>query len=256
MPCAWTARPANCCMTSCSSRERNPQWVHQMNSYASPTPVIEQGRVYCHFGTFGTVAVDTEKASVLWRNSDLHLMHENGPGSSPVLWKDKVIFPADGSDVQFVAALNKDTGAVAWRTERSAARSWTKCPSTTPPMRRLLSWSSPAGPLAHQHRCADWLIACDPTDEAAKLWKAKDALWHAVVSPMGSRPSPRGMGMPIFMERHFLTPLCRRHSAMAWNQVPACGSETYTKRAPTTSSSPAGGWAALFCERWRHRHLP
>ena len=40
-------------------RERDPQWVHKLNSYASPTPVIEEGRLYCHFGTFGTFCVDT-----------------------------------------------------------------------------------------------------------------------------------------------------------------------------------------------------
>ncbi|NBP23722.1 MAG: hypothetical protein EBU81_04030 [Proteobacteria bacterium] len=33
--------------------EQEPQWVHELNSYASPTPVLEQGRAYFHFGTFG-----------------------------------------------------------------------------------------------------------------------------------------------------------------------------------------------------------
>ena len=28
----------------------NPQFCHPYNSYASPTPVIEAGRVYVHFG--------------------------------------------------------------------------------------------------------------------------------------------------------------------------------------------------------------
>ena len=32
--------------------EQNPQWVHTLNSYASPTPVLESGRGYFHFGTF------------------------------------------------------------------------------------------------------------------------------------------------------------------------------------------------------------
>src|SRR5206468_1484084 len=98
--------------------ERDPQWVHQLNSYASPTPVIEEGRLYCHFGTFGTACVDTREGKVLWTNTSLRVNHENGPGSSPVLWKDRVIFHLDGSDRQFIAALDKTTGKLAWKTNR------------------------------------------------------------------------------------------------------------------------------------------
>ncbi|MEI6535670.1 MAG: hypothetical protein WCN98_10050, partial [Verrucomicrobiaceae bacterium] len=61
-------------------RESEPQWVHQLNSYASPTPVIEDGRLYCHFGTFGTFCVSTADAKILWKNTEIKLMHENGPG--------------------------------------------------------------------------------------------------------------------------------------------------------------------------------
>lgn len=98
---------------------KEPQWVHKLNSYASPTPVVHQGRLYCHFGTLGTACVDTANNTVLWRNSDLQVMHENGPGSSPVLWKGKLIFHMDGSDQQFIAALDADTGKLAWKTPRS-----------------------------------------------------------------------------------------------------------------------------------------
>ena len=31
-----------------------PEPIHTLNSYASPTPVIEERRVYVHFGTYGT----------------------------------------------------------------------------------------------------------------------------------------------------------------------------------------------------------
>jgi outer membrane protein assembly factor BamB len=98
---------------------QEPQWVHRMNSYASPTPVLEPGRLYCHFGTFGTACIDTTKGEVLWRNQEHQIMHENGPGSSPVLEGDLVIFHCDGSDVQYVVALNKSDGKTAWRTDRS-----------------------------------------------------------------------------------------------------------------------------------------
>ncbi len=98
---------------------REPQWVHRFNSYASPTPIIEKGRVYCHFGTYGTACVDSASGKVLWRNLDMHCMHENGPGGSPVIAGDIIFFHMDGSDQQYVAALNKKDGKLAWRTGRS-----------------------------------------------------------------------------------------------------------------------------------------
>ena len=32
----------------------NPRFCHATNSYASPTPIVEEGRVYVHFGSYGT----------------------------------------------------------------------------------------------------------------------------------------------------------------------------------------------------------
>ncbi|MGY8650129.1 MAG: hypothetical protein ACKVKM_04875, partial [Verrucomicrobiia bacterium] len=52
-------------------------------------------------------------------NEKIWVNHENGPGSTPVLWKDLLIFHMDGSDQQFVVALDKKTGHEKWRTPRS-----------------------------------------------------------------------------------------------------------------------------------------
>ena len=40
--------------------------INPVNSYASPTPCIEAGRVYVHFGTYGTVCLDTATGKTLW----------------------------------------------------------------------------------------------------------------------------------------------------------------------------------------------
>jgi hypothetical protein len=98
---------------------KDPQWAHQLNSYASPTPVLEDERLYAHFGAFGTVAIDTTTLKVLWKNQELSVMHENGPGSTAVLHGDKLIAHFDGSDAQFIAAFDKNTGKVAWKTPRT-----------------------------------------------------------------------------------------------------------------------------------------
>jgi len=96
-----------------------PPALHATNSHASPTPVLENGRVYVHFGTNGTACLDAESGSVLWRNTELALDHEVGPGSSPVLWGDLLLLNCDGIDFRFVAALDKRTGELAWKIDRS-----------------------------------------------------------------------------------------------------------------------------------------
>jgi outer membrane protein assembly factor BamB len=94
-----------------------PGPIHSKNSHASPTPVLEGDRVYVHFGAHGTACLDTS-GKVLWTNRELTHNHRHGPGGSPVLYKDLLILNCDGSDVQFVVALDKATGQVRWKTER------------------------------------------------------------------------------------------------------------------------------------------
>ncbi len=96
-----------------------PEFKHALNSYASPTPVIEEGRVYFSFGDYGFACVATDNGKILWKNRELRLEHENGPGSSPILYKNLLILNCDGTNVQYVAALDKGTGKVAWKTTRS-----------------------------------------------------------------------------------------------------------------------------------------
>jgi outer membrane protein assembly factor BamB len=97
----------------------NPQFAHSFNTYASPTPVIEPGRVYVTFGSPGTAALDTATGKVLWTRRDLECNHFRGAGSSPILFRDLLLMHFDGSDVQYVVALDKRTGKTVWQTTRS-----------------------------------------------------------------------------------------------------------------------------------------
>ncbi len=96
-----------------------PEQINPINTYASPSPVIEEGRVYVHFGTYGTACVDTSSGKVLWTRRDLKLNHKEGPGSSPILAGDMLVVHCDGLDVQYIIGLNKHTGETAWKTDRS-----------------------------------------------------------------------------------------------------------------------------------------
>jgi outer membrane protein assembly factor BamB len=93
---------------------------NNLNCYASPSLVIEPGRVYVHFGSYGTACLDTRSFKVLWQRNDLPCRHYRGPGSSPVLFNDLLILTMDGVDVQYLVALNKRTGQTVWKADRSA----------------------------------------------------------------------------------------------------------------------------------------
>jgi len=104
----------------------HPQAAHDFNSYASPTPVgeprtsnPEPNRVYVTFGSPGTAALDAETGAVLWTRRDLECNHFRGAGSSPIVFRDLLIMHFDGSDVQYLVALDKRTGKTVWKTNRS-----------------------------------------------------------------------------------------------------------------------------------------
>jgi outer membrane protein assembly factor BamB len=146
---------------------KEPQWVHQLNSYASPSPIIEEGRLYGHFGSLGTACVDTKSGKVLWRNEDIQIMHENGPGSTPVLWKDLLVIHFDGSDQQFIAALNKTTGKLMWKTARTG--------TMDPRPQQRKAYGTPLivtmnGQPTVVSPAADWVYGYDPAS-GKELWK-------------------------------------------------------------------------------------
>jgi outer membrane protein assembly factor BamB len=98
--------------------EANPAYCHPFNSYASPTPFVEEGRLYAHFGSHGTWCVDTATGKVLWERRDLKCDHFRGPASSPVVYGDLLYLIFDGFDLQYVAALDKANGRPVWKTDR------------------------------------------------------------------------------------------------------------------------------------------
>jgi outer membrane protein assembly factor BamB len=92
---------------------------NNVNCYATPSPAIEPGRVYLHFGSYGTACVDTKTHQVLWQRTDLPCRHYRGPASSPILHKDLLMLTMDGVDVQYLVALDRATGKTVWKTDRS-----------------------------------------------------------------------------------------------------------------------------------------
>jgi outer membrane protein assembly factor BamB len=92
--------------------------VHDKNSHASPTPLVHDRRLYVHFGHQGTACLDPATGKVLWRNTSIKYQPVHGNGGSPIVVDDHLIFNCDGLDQRFIVALDRNTGALAWKTER------------------------------------------------------------------------------------------------------------------------------------------
>jgi outer membrane protein assembly factor BamB len=214
--------------------EDRPQPTHTMNSFASPTPVLAEGKLYAHFGAYGTACLDTEALDVVWTNRELVINHENGPGSSPILWGDRLIVHCDGSDTQYIAALDTATGRVAWKTDRSGKM------NAEPQLKK--SYGTPlvveiAGQPHVVSPAADWLYGYDPAT-GRELWKVPYGQLGFSIAP---RPVA-GHGM-VYMSTAFTQPqllavkLDGGNPAIAWRfakQMPnicsplLVGDELYT----------------------------
>jgi outer membrane protein assembly factor BamB len=158
-----------------------PQFCIAMNSYASPTPAIEEGRVYVHFGAHGTACLDTETAKTIWSRTDLECDHHRCPASSPVIIDDLLILTFDGFDVQYLVALDKTTGKTVWRTDRDidygSDNGDVKKAYSTPTLievngvRQLISPSAGA------------TIAYSP-DDGKELWRVRSGGMNAAARPL------------------------------------------------------------------------
>jgi len=145
-----------------------PGPVHRFNSWATPTPAVSAGRLYCDFGTYGTVAVEANSGRVLWRQT-LPLEHQVGPGSSVAVWQNRLLLIRDGCDVQFVTALDTDNGRTAWKTDRP--------PIETPTTDLRKAFSTP---LLIQHKGrtqmiaagAHWIVSYDPAT-GREFWRIR-----------------------------------------------------------------------------------
>jgi outer membrane protein assembly factor BamB len=150
------------------------------NSYASPTPVIEEGKIYVHYGAHGTACLDTKSGKTLWSRQDLECNHFRGPASSPIVWEDLLILTFDGFDFQYLTALNKKTGETVWRTDR-------KFNYGTDNGDSMKAYSTPQvvevdGKPQLISPSAAWTAAYDPRT-GKEIWKLKTGGMNAACRP-------------------------------------------------------------------------
>jgi len=93
---------------------------HDLNSYASATPVTDGRHVWVSFFEQPKIVLacydlDGNEA---WRTSPGTFSSMHGFCSSPVLYKDTVILNGDQDADAYLVAFEKDTGKERWRTDR------------------------------------------------------------------------------------------------------------------------------------------
>ncbi len=110
----------------------------------------------------------------------MNLKHSTGPGSSPILWNELLIIHCDGTDVQYIAALNTKDGSLAWRTDRSGEL------NETPEFKK--AFSTPIlvtldGKETLISSASDWVYAYDPA--------TGEELWKVAYGELGFSTTPR-----------------------------------------------------------------
>lgn len=95
-------------------------FVHEKHNLASPSPVTDGERVYAWFGTGQIAAVDLS-GKLVWQK---HLGATYGPfeinwghGSSPVVYKNRLILLCYHERGSYLLALDARTGSVQWKAD-------------------------------------------------------------------------------------------------------------------------------------------
>ena len=171
----------------------DPELIHPLNSFASPTPCVDGDKVYCHFGSYGTWCLDDASGEIIWTKR-LVVDHSVGPGGSPVIAGKLLLLVCDGIDAQFVAALDKQTGAEVWRTPRPPMR------ATNGEFQKAYSTPLVIDVNSAQQAVipgAQWIVAYDP-GSGKELWRADHGNGFSISSTPVYTGTSAQIGLVIF----------------------------------------------------------
>ncbi len=150
--------------------------IHGKNSHSSPTPIAEGGRVYVHFGTHGTACLSFD-GKVIWKSRELVYQPNHGSGGSPVLVDGLLVVSCDGSDVQFVAVLDANTGKLRWKKDRPTCDEPKKFAFGTPLVIEVKGRKQVVSPGAN------WVVAYEP-ESGIEIWRVRYDGYSVVPRPV------------------------------------------------------------------------
>ncbi len=154
-----------------------PDPVHFLNSWATPTPAIVPGRLFCDYGGWGTWCLDPETGKTLWEKK-IPLDHQVGPGSSLALHGKLLVLVRDGRDSQYVLALDQATGEQVWKTNRPPVN------ANHPNSKKSFSTALEIESGGKKQLIAvgpHWVASYDP-DTGAELWRLRHGDGYSIGS--------------------------------------------------------------------------
>ena len=149
--------------------------IHHKNSHASPTPIIEDGKVYVHFGHMGSACLDS-KGKILWKNNELKYDPLHGNGGTPIIVDNLFFYSADALTNPFVVALDKNTGKVLWKKLRSETDQSRKFSFSTPTLIRMGGRSQIISP-------ASGAVFSYDSKTGEELWSVDYGGWSVIPKP-------------------------------------------------------------------------
>ena len=149
--------------------------IHSKNSHASPTPIIEDGKVYVHFGHMGSACLDS-KGKILWKNNELKYDPLHGNGGTPIIVDNLFFYSADALTNPFVVALDKNTGKVLWKKQRSETDQSRKFSFSTPTLIRMGGRSQIISP-------ASGAVFSYDSKTGEELWSVDYGGWSVIPKP-------------------------------------------------------------------------
>lgn len=90
------------------------EFVHPVSSPAAATPVSDGKYIYCYFPSFGLICYDFEGKEI-WKTPIDFLPVFYGSGTSPILYKDKLILNHDNNVKPRLLVFDKTTGKQIWK---------------------------------------------------------------------------------------------------------------------------------------------
>ncbi|MFC1489753.1 PQQ-binding-like beta-propeller repeat protein [Candidatus Latescibacterota bacterium] len=109
-----------------TAREAVPhEGLHPSTKWASSSPCTDGKRVYAFFGSNGLYCYSIE-GELLWERDlgNMNIVMEIGEGSSPALYKDRLIVNWDHEGQSFIVALDTSTGEIIWKKNRDEKTTW------------------------------------------------------------------------------------------------------------------------------------
>jgi len=105
--------------------EQPSEGRHPTNTFASASPSTDGEHVIAFFGSRGLYALDMD-GRVVWDRDFGEMQTRNGwgEGSSPTLFRNRVVVTWDHEAESFITVLDKATGREIWRQSRNEPTTW------------------------------------------------------------------------------------------------------------------------------------